>query len=277
MAGRWSYGYTGGAVSGIGDINNDGFSDIFIGSPEADANQLTNSGESYVIYGNTTLQNINLYTQTITSEQGFYITSNTAYSYSGCSASAIEDLNEDGYDDFIVGAYGINSNAGTSYVVYGAPQQTNSPTSAPSFIPTHSPTATPTTKPTHAPSTSPTLIPSNTPSASPTAIPTSTPTGQPSSTPTGQPSGQPTPTPTGAPSNEPTNSVISDSTDSIEHGFIEGNLGLFIGLIAGGLTALTTAYCAYAKVTHTWPFMHDDIKESGVEFSGATGNPLSDA
>jgi hypothetical protein len=38
---------------------------------------------------------------------------------SGCSVSSAGDVNGDGLDDLIVGAYFTNSSAGKSYVVFG--------------------------------------------------------------------------------------------------------------------------------------------------------------
>ena len=50
---------------------------------------------------------------------GFVINGQTAYEYSGKSVSSAGDVHGDGLADVIVGAYGANSYAGRSYVVFG--------------------------------------------------------------------------------------------------------------------------------------------------------------
>ena len=39
------------SVSGVGDVNGDGFNDLIIGAPEASSNGVTQSGSSYVVFG----------------------------------------------------------------------------------------------------------------------------------------------------------------------------------------------------------------------------------
>jgi hypothetical protein len=47
---------------------------------------------------------------------GFVINGGAAHDYSGCSVSSAGDVNGDGLDDLIVGAYFTNSSAGKSYI-----------------------------------------------------------------------------------------------------------------------------------------------------------------
>ena len=83
------------AVAGAGDINNDGFDDVVIGAPRADANGSADAGTVTVLYGET-----NLPTRTIPNS---VINGQTTKALFG-SAVAMGDANNDGYADIIVGA-----------------------------------------------------------------------------------------------------------------------------------------------------------------------------
>ncbi len=114
------------SVSGIGDINKDGYDDILIGAPRCNSRTtyttcVTSSdfgGISYVIFGNKTqyLTNINL--ASLEPWQGFAIFGNGT-SASGYSVGWAGDVNQDGFDAFIIGAPGENSLTGASYVIFG--------------------------------------------------------------------------------------------------------------------------------------------------------------
>ncbi|MBA5249935.1 MAG: hypothetical protein FE834_10490 [Gammaproteobacteria bacterium] len=52
-------------------------------------------------------------------ERGFRINGGNSGDYAGYSVSSAGDVNGDGLDDFIVGAYGKDASAGTAYVIYG--------------------------------------------------------------------------------------------------------------------------------------------------------------
>lgn len=49
--------YSGNSVSNAGDINNDGIDDLIIGAKLADPNGNIRAGESYVVFGGTTVGN----------------------------------------------------------------------------------------------------------------------------------------------------------------------------------------------------------------------------
>ncbi len=106
------------SVSTAGDINNDGYDDIIVGAYYKNSYQ----GAVYVIYGGlkSTTTNIDLSTQTLDPQNtGFMITGNNAAAeYFGWSVSTAGDINNDGYDDIIVGAYYKNSQRGAAYVIY---------------------------------------------------------------------------------------------------------------------------------------------------------------
>jgi hypothetical protein len=99
----------GSSASGAGDVNNDGFDDLIVGAT-LDDNNGSNSGSARVFSGaNGSI----LYTFNGDSEFDFF----------GVSVSGAGDVNGDGFDDLIVGAYFDNnngSNSGSARVFSGA-------------------------------------------------------------------------------------------------------------------------------------------------------------
>jgi len=112
------------SVSAAGDINGDGVDDLIIGALDADSNGGTDTGSNYVIFGvSGGLPNpFNL--STINGINGITINGVAEDDHSGDSVSGLGDINGDGLDDFILGAFGSdpggNDDAGSSYVVFGA-------------------------------------------------------------------------------------------------------------------------------------------------------------
>ena len=115
--------FSGGSVSGAGDVNGDGFDDLIIGAGSADPNGTSGAGESYVVFGHDQGFAPNLNLSTLNGRNGFVINGVDAGDISGGSVSGAGDINGDGFDDLIIGAYYAapngNDNAGASYVVFG--------------------------------------------------------------------------------------------------------------------------------------------------------------
>ena len=108
-----SYNEIGYSVSGAGDVNGDGYSDLLIGGP-----RYNNFGISYVVYGSHGLgQTGSLNLTQLTSSEGFQIEGEQA-SWSGYSVNA-GDFNGDGYSDLIMGGAIYAGDTGRSYVVFG--------------------------------------------------------------------------------------------------------------------------------------------------------------
>ncbi|MBF0098960.1 MAG: FG-GAP repeat protein [Magnetococcales bacterium] len=110
----------GASVNTAGDLNGDGFDDLIVGAHRADLNG-TNSGSSYVVFGKSSTFNSVINLSDLDGNTGFRL-DGVAHDESGISVSSAGDVNGDGFDDLIVGAYRANSNGtafGASYVVFG--------------------------------------------------------------------------------------------------------------------------------------------------------------
>jgi Ca2+-binding RTX toxin-like protein len=112
------------SVSNAGDINNDGIDDLIIGAKNYDPYSIPDPGQSYVVFGQTNVGSggtLNL--SDLNGTNGFIISPIAAGDNSGNSVSNAGDINNDGIDDLIIGAYSASSNgntgAGQSYVVFG--------------------------------------------------------------------------------------------------------------------------------------------------------------
>lgn len=102
------FGYS---VSNLSDVNGDGYADIIVGAPGYNSAQ----GRAYIFKGRSSMDN----------NWDLALTGNATGDYFGYSVSGAGDLNNDTYDDIVVGApYAHNgsiSDAGAVYVFYGSP------------------------------------------------------------------------------------------------------------------------------------------------------------
>jgi len=118
--------FSGRSVAGAGDVNGDGKADVIIGAPTAGNNGRTNSGSSYVVYGSASPTTVDLNSL---GAAGFRIDGAAEYDDSGVSVAGAGDVNGDGKDDVIIGAWYADNNgrdgSGSSYVVYGSGTQTD--------------------------------------------------------------------------------------------------------------------------------------------------------
>ena len=109
------------SVSSAGDINGDGYDDIIIGARHADSNG-RESGSSYVVFGKESGFDRTIELSELDGDDGFRLVGENAGDYSGSSVSSAGDINGDGYDDIIIGAYSADPNgsrSGSSYIVFG--------------------------------------------------------------------------------------------------------------------------------------------------------------
>jgi hypothetical protein len=115
--------WLGWSVSGAGDVNRDGIDDFIMGAPQFDPASGVDAGAAVVIFGKRgAWTDIDL-TSFISGSAGFWILGAAAGDQLGFSVSGAGDVNGDGADDVIVGAYmaapSSRTRAGASYVVFG--------------------------------------------------------------------------------------------------------------------------------------------------------------
>jgi hypothetical protein len=123
ISGEASGDFSGWSVASAGDVNRDGIDDLIIGAMSADPNGVTDSGASYVVFGNAAGFTANLNLSALDGSNGFRINGVAADDWSGYSSASAGDVNGDGVDDLIIGAMTADPNgvtdSGASYVVYG--------------------------------------------------------------------------------------------------------------------------------------------------------------
>lgn len=107
--------FAGNAVASAGDVNGDGRADLLLGAHFNDAGG-DRAGAAYVVFGKTSGTAVNL-DAVAAGRGGFKIVGDQALDYAGASVASAGDLNGDGYDDLIIGAWG--NAPGKAYVVFG--------------------------------------------------------------------------------------------------------------------------------------------------------------
>jgi len=120
QSGSWLGGSSLGGISSAGDVNGDGLGDMIISA----YGEGTFKGAVYVVYGSTTNSGtLDLSSGTIAASNGFkYAYSGTQNYRYGNAVAGAGDINGDGLDDLVVGAYTANNNAGAYHLILGGTQ-----------------------------------------------------------------------------------------------------------------------------------------------------------
>jgi len=102
------------SVSGVGDVNNDGYDDVLIGA-YGDDDGGSNAGQSYLIFGMASGWTMDR--DLSTANASFW--GEDTDDWSGYSVNDAGDVNNDGYDDILIGTYLSQGGRGQTYLIFG--------------------------------------------------------------------------------------------------------------------------------------------------------------
>ena len=97
----------GASVASAGDVNGDGYGDVLVGA----WGYASNTGRAYLMLGSSS---------GLDSTPAATWTGSASGDFLGVSVAGAGDINGDGFDDLLIGAYGTDGNTGTLQVYYGS-------------------------------------------------------------------------------------------------------------------------------------------------------------
>ena len=115
--------FLGRAVSGVGDVNGDGISDLIVGAPGRNTDDLSNVGLCVVVFGRVTGFGALLDIEELNGRNGFAISGFDRFAEAGTLVRGAGDVNGDGLMDLLLGtansSLGGTPTAAESYVIFG--------------------------------------------------------------------------------------------------------------------------------------------------------------
>ncbi len=118
------------AIAAAGDMNNDGFDDLLVGAPFVDTENRDNVGATYLVFGPVS-EDLSL-----DNADSIWYGENEE-DRAGSSVAGVGDVNEDGFDDMLIGAYEVDrtgEKAGAAYLFYGPASKGGSLSSADAIL-----------------------------------------------------------------------------------------------------------------------------------------------
>ncbi|MGF1455527.1 MAG: hypothetical protein ACFB6R_09145 [Alphaproteobacteria bacterium] len=123
LNGSDTFGYAGTSVSGLGDLNSDGFDDFIIGAPGDGAGRTGSANAAFIVFGSPDLDIARVVAALdlgdLDGRDGFTLVSDDPAARAGLAVSGAGDVNGDGIADLVIGAPDADS-AGETFVVFGA-------------------------------------------------------------------------------------------------------------------------------------------------------------
>ncbi len=96
---------SGWSVAGAGDVNGNGIDDVIIGARDAKHDGKRDAGESYVVFGSSAGFAASLDLSALDGADGFRLDGIDRRDVSGWSVAGAGDVNADGVEDLIIGAW----------------------------------------------------------------------------------------------------------------------------------------------------------------------------
>lgn len=108
------------AVSDAGDVNGDGMDDLIFGVSRSASDLVSDTGAAYVIFGKSTPFAASIDLWMLDGSDGFVLNGVAPGDGAGSAVSGVGDVNADGVDDLLIGAFGEDATiGGAAYVVFG--------------------------------------------------------------------------------------------------------------------------------------------------------------
>lgn len=102
------------SIAGVSDVNGDRIDDFIVGGLGANVE----AGAAWLVFGKTTAFNASLDLATLDGSNGVRLNGNGTENL-GRSVSSAGDINGDGINDLVIGAFHADGSAGASYVLFG--------------------------------------------------------------------------------------------------------------------------------------------------------------